>query len=96
MKIWVVSGTAVLPKHCKKRPGGVPILTVVGLQVLVQLVPLILQHIAEVGRDFARRLLDVRVQLAKIVGQTDQLIERTDLKSSQESVRTDWTQRGRQ
>lgn len=59
---------------------GCLLLTVVGLQVLVQLVALVLQHVAQVGGDLARRLLDVSVQLAQIIGQSDQLIERTDLK----------------
>lgn len=59
---------------------GCSLLTVVGLQVLVQLVALVLQHVAQIGGDLARRLLDVPVQLAQIIGQSDQLIERTDLK----------------
>lgn len=54
-------------------------LTVVGQQILVQLVTLILQHFAKIHGNLASDLLDIRVQFAKIVGQTDQLIQGANL-----------------
>lgn len=55
------------------------LLTVVGHQVLMQLVPLILQNLAQIRRNFARYLLHISIELAEVIRQTDQLIQRSDL-----------------
>lgn len=54
-------------------------LTVVGQQIFVQLITLILQHFAKIHGNLASDLLDIRVQFAKIIGQTDQLIQGANL-----------------
>lgn len=50
-------------------------LTVVGHQVLVQLVPLILEHFAQIVGHLAGDLLHIGVQFAQIVGEAHQLVE---------------------
>jgi len=54
-------------------------LTVVGHQVLVELVPLILQHLAQVVGHLAGDLLHIGVQLAQIIGEAHQLVQGADL-----------------
>lgn len=45
----------------------------------MQLVALVLEHLAQIAGHLACDVLHVRVQLAQIVGQTDQLVQRADL-----------------
>lgn len=59
--------------------GKCSVLTVIGHKIFVQLVSLVFENLAQVNSNFASNLLHKSVQFAKIVGQTYQLIERTDL-----------------
>lgn len=46
----------------------------------MQLVPLILQHLAQIVGHLAGDLLHISVQLAQIIGQAHQLVEGADLR----------------
>ncbi len=63
---------------------------VVGHEVLVQLVLLVLEHLAQVGGHLARLLLHERVELVELVGEAEQLVERAHLQVGDvELVRVD-------
>lgn len=49
--------------------------TIVGHQVLLQLVPLVFQYLTQIRRYLMGDLIDEAVQLSQIVGQTDQLVQ---------------------
>jgi hypothetical protein len=54
-------------------------LTVIRQQVLNQLVPLILENVAKISGDLARDRLNVGIQLAQVIRQSDKLVKRSDL-----------------
>lgn len=62
------------------------ILTVVCLQIFVQLIPLILENVPQVCGNLACRLLNIGIQLAQVIGQTDELIQCTDLKEREDKM----------
>lgn len=55
-------------------------LTVISGQVLLQLVPLVLQHFAQIRRHLTGDLLDESIKLSQVVRQPHQLVERSHLK----------------
>lgn len=56
-------------------------LTSVGDQVLLQLVLLVFEHFSEIVGKFAGDILGETVQLAQVIGQTNQLVKCSDLEN---------------
>lgn len=55
------------------------LITVVGQQILLQLVSLILKDLTHISGHFPRDLLHIDIQFAQIIRQTDQLIQCANL-----------------